>query len=55
MGLADDALFRFYVAVFLLDFMSEHGMVFNGNMRPSRAEDRQHLLALFEAAADEVR
>lgn len=55
MGLADDALFRFYIAVFLLDFMSEHGMVFNGNMRPSRAEDRQHLLALFEAAADEVR
>lgn len=55
MELADNALFRFYIAVFLLDFMSEHGMVFNGNMRPSRAEDRQHLLALFEAAADEVR
>lgn len=55
MGLADDALFRFYIAVFLLDFMSEHGMVFNGNMRPSRAEDRQHLLTLFEAAASAVR
>lgn len=55
MGLPDDALFRFYIALFLLDFMSEHGMIFNGNMRPSRAEDRQHLEGLFTAAIEVLR
>jgi len=48
-GHADDRLFRLYVALFLLDFMSEHGQVFNGNERPSDSAARQRLLALFEA------
>lgn len=55
MDLPDDALFRFYIAVFLLDFMSEHGMVFNGNMAPSKARDRQHLEGLFMEAVSAVR
>jgi aminoglycoside phosphotransferase (APT) family kinase protein len=46
-GLADDGLFRLYVASFLLDFMAEHGHVFNGNPRPSTPESRARLLQLF--------
>ena len=34
----------------LLDFMSEHGQVFNGNQRPSSAEDRAKLRALYAEA-----
>jgi aminoglycoside phosphotransferase (APT) family kinase protein len=49
-GWTDDHLFRFYVAAFLLDFMSEHGQVFNGNQRPSSPEARATLLGLYEAA-----
>lgn len=49
-GWTDDHLFRFYVAAFLLDFMSEHGQVFNGNQRPSSPEARAKLLELYEAA-----
>jgi len=30
-GYHDDRIFRFYVAVCLLDLMSEHGQRFNGN------------------------
>ena len=45
-GLADDAVFALYVAAFLLDFMSEHGMTFNGNQRPSEPADRDRLSLL---------
>ncbi len=46
MGLLEDAVFAFYVAVFLLDFMSEHGMAFNGNQAPSDAATRERLARL---------
>jgi aminoglycoside phosphotransferase len=49
-GWADDYVFRFYVAAFLLDFMSEHGQSFNGNQRPSSPEARSTLLAHYERA-----
>ena len=49
-GLEDDHLFRLYVAVFLLDLMSEHGQRFNGNERPSKPEERERVLRAFEAA-----
>ncbi len=42
-----DSVFQFYVTVFLLDFMSEHGTTFNGNEAASRPEDRARLMALF--------
>ena len=41
----DDTMFRLYVAIFLLDLMAEHGQVFNGNEKPSRAEARAVLIA----------
>ena len=47
-GWVDDRCYRLYVAAFLLDFMSEHGQVFNGNQRPSSAEHRAKLRALYE-------
>lgn len=53
-GFPDDALFRLYVALCLLDFMSEQGLAFNGNQAPSRAEDRQRLLGLFNEALRRV-
>jgi aminoglycoside phosphotransferase (APT) family kinase protein len=53
-GLADDRLFRLYVAVFLVDFMAEHGQVFNGNQRPSSAAARAHLSTVFVAALQRV-
>ncbi len=43
-GHSNDHLFRLYVALFLLDLMSEHGHVFNGNERPSTPEARAILL-----------
>jgi aminoglycoside phosphotransferase len=46
-----DGLLEFYVATFLLDFMSEHGMSCNGNEAASRALDRQRLARLFEETA----
>jgi len=49
-GFADDRLFRLYVALCYLDFMSEQGQVFNGNQAASSVELRRHLLGLFEAA-----
>ena len=42
-----DRIFRLYVALFIVDFMSEHGQVFNGNLLPSSADDRNHLLRVF--------
>ncbi|MDE2487007.1 MAG: aminoglycoside phosphotransferase family protein [Alphaproteobacteria bacterium] len=50
-GWREDALFRFYVAFCLADFMSEHGQRFNGNTTPSTHEDRAQLMRAFEAAA----
>lgn len=46
MGLADDAVFAFYVAVFLLDFIAEQGMAFNGNQPPSDPQVRSRLTLL---------
>jgi hypothetical protein len=45
----DDRLFRLYVVVFLVDFMSEHGQAFNGNARASTSEARRRLLQVFDA------
>jgi aminoglycoside phosphotransferase len=47
-GLEDDRLFRMYVTLFLLDLMSEHGQVFNGNERPSSPEARAALQHAFD-------
>jgi aminoglycoside phosphotransferase len=47
-GQRDDRLFQLYVALFLLDLMSEHGQIFNGNQSPSTAEPRARLLRVFE-------
>jgi aminoglycoside phosphotransferase (APT) family kinase protein len=44
---ADDSLFRLYVSLFLLDLMSEHGQIFNGNQPASTAEARASLLRAF--------
>jgi hypothetical protein len=43
MGLVDDAMLDLYVAVFLLGFMSEQGMAFNGNQGASSVALREHL------------
>jgi aminoglycoside phosphotransferase (APT) family kinase protein len=48
-GHRNDHLFRLYVALFLLDLMSEHGHVFNGNERPSTPEARAILLDALNA------
>ena len=44
----DDRLFRTYVALCVLDFLSEQGTRFNGNEVVANAERHAHLLALFE-------
>jgi len=46
-GYQDDRIFRLYVALFLVDFMSEHGQRFNGNERPSTSAARATLLQAF--------
>jgi hypothetical protein len=46
-GYAKDRLFDVYVVLFLVDFMSEHGQMFNGNPLPSSPADRSRLLAIF--------
>jgi Ser/Thr protein kinase RdoA (MazF antagonist) len=43
----DDRIFRLYVILFLVDFMSEHGQAFNGNPRPLSADERNRLLRIF--------
>lgn len=43
-GHRNDHIFRLYVALFLLDLMSEHGHVFNGNEKPSTPEARAIML-----------
>ena len=47
-GFRDDRLFRAYVVLCLLDFLSEQGTDFNGNEILADAETHAHLLALFE-------
>jgi len=47
-GAADDGIFRFYVGLFHLDLMGEHGHAFNGNQAPSAPEGRAALLRAFE-------
>jgi aminoglycoside phosphotransferase len=42
-----DRIFQLYVALFLVDFMSEHGQEFNGNVVPSSPDCRSRLLAVF--------
>lgn len=49
-GLARDGVFDFYVATFLLDFMSEHGTRFNGNEASSDPAKRARLLSLYAEA-----
>jgi aminoglycoside phosphotransferase (APT) family kinase protein len=48
----DDRIFRLYVSLFLVDFMSEYGQVFNGNQKPLSPETHRRLL---EAFADSLR
>jgi aminoglycoside phosphotransferase (APT) family kinase protein len=50
-GQSDDAIFRLYVALFVLDLMAEHGHSFNDNVRPSTPESRAALHRTFEASA----
>jgi Ser/Thr protein kinase RdoA (MazF antagonist) len=46
-GYEDDRIFRLYVALFIVDFMSEHGQAFNDNPVPSSMDDRNRLLGVF--------
>ena len=52
---ADDRIFRLYVSLFLLDLISEHGQVFNGNQSPSTAQARAALHRAFESNFDFAR
>ena len=54
-GYRDDRIFRLYVALFIVDFMSEHGQVFNGNEPPSSSDDRKRLLHVFAECLDRAR
>lgn len=47
-GLRDDKLFQIYVLIYLLDLMSEHGQVFNGNPSASSPEGRAALQQAFD-------
>lgn len=49
-GRPRDAVFEFYVATFLFDFMSEHGTRFNGNEAASAPEARERLSRLYHEA-----
>jgi aminoglycoside phosphotransferase len=46
---SDDRVFRIYLGLFLLDLMSEHGQLFNGNQRPSTPDRREALRSAFES------
>ena len=54
-GQTDDRVFRFYVSVFLLDLMSEHGQTFNGNEHPSTPAARRSLRRAIEACTARIR
>lgn len=47
-GYQNDWIFRLYVALFLVDFMSAYGQEFNGNVLPSSEYSRNKLLRVFE-------
>jgi aminoglycoside phosphotransferase len=51
----DDRIFRLYVSLFLVDFMSEHGEIFNGNQRPFSAETQHKLVREFYSSLREGR
>jgi Ser/Thr protein kinase RdoA (MazF antagonist) len=51
-GHDDDRIFRIYVALFLLDLMSEHGQRFNGNESASTPEARDALRQAFSLAVE---
>lgn len=53
--LVRDSVFDLYVAIFLLDFMGEHGMAFNGNALPSEASARNRLARHYAAALGRLR
>jgi aminoglycoside phosphotransferase (APT) family kinase protein len=46
-GYRYDKIFQLYVALFIVDFMSEHGQAFNGNVLASLPERRKRLLRIF--------
>ncbi|HEX9170630.1 MAG TPA: phosphotransferase [Roseiarcus sp.] len=46
-NLKNDRIFRLYVALFLVDFMSEHGQTFNQDRRASSPRARGRLLQVF--------
>ncbi len=46
-GFSDDHIFRLYVALYLLDFMSEHGQRFNDNGVASSEVERMKLEKIF--------
>jgi aminoglycoside phosphotransferase len=50
----DDRIFRLYVALFIVDFMSEHGQEFNGNALAASADCRDRLLRVFAACLQRI-
>jgi Ser/Thr protein kinase RdoA (MazF antagonist) len=46
-GYQNDRIFRLYVILFIVDFMSERGQAFNHNPQPSAATSRKQLLGVF--------
>lgn len=53
-GFSDDTVYRFYVTLFLIDLMSEHGQNFNGNQKPSDPQKRNGLLRAFDEALNAI-
>jgi aminoglycoside phosphotransferase len=53
-GFQDDRLFRLYVALFILDFISEQGQSFNQNPLPASADGGRHLLELYSDCLRDV-
>lgn len=53
-GWADDGLYRLYIAVIFLGFMSEHGQRFNDNEPTSSPEAREKLFAHYEGALRDI-
>jgi aminoglycoside phosphotransferase len=54
-GQTDDRVFRLYVAVSLLDLMSEHGHDFNGNQSPTEPDVRENLIRVLRSTLDKFR
>ena len=50
----DDRLFRLYVVLFVVDFMSEHGQEFNGYVKPSSPDRRDRLLRVFRECLQRI-